>query len=108
VIGDEPGNTREDPGLQRKLDGKAKGEPDYRFDLLDDKTYREDLRARAYGRAKAKGGAPGVDGQSFAGIEVERRVKLPQRPRVVTNGNVDDDGAPACWFGVLNFEIVHQ
>jgi len=59
--------------LQRKRDGK--GEPDYRFDQLDDKIFREDLRAPAYERAKAKEGAPGVEGQSFAGIEGQGREK---------------------------------
>ena len=59
MIGDEPGNTREDPGLQRKLDGKAKGEPDYRFDLLDDKTYREDLRPVPTDGPKPRGARQG-------------------------------------------------
>ena len=73
MIGDEtPEKIRT---LQRKRDGKAKGEPDYRFDLLDDKIYREDLRAPAYERAKAKEGAPGVEAQSFAGIEGQGREK---------------------------------
>ena len=61
--------------LQRKLYRKAKGEPDYRFYLLYDKIYREDLLAHAYEQAKANGGAPGVDGQSFAGIEAQGREK---------------------------------
>jgi len=33
------------------------------------KIYREDILAHAYDLSRAKNGAPGVDGQSFAGIE---------------------------------------
>lgn len=61
-----PEKTRK---LQETLHAKAKGAPSYRFYLLYDKVYREDVLAHAYERCKANGGAAGVDGQNFEDIE---------------------------------------
>ena len=55
--------------FQRKLYLKARAEPDYRFYLLYDKIYREDVLKHAYHLVRANKGAPGVDGQTFAMIE---------------------------------------
>ena len=55
--------------LQMALHDKAKESPDFRFYSLYDKVYRKDVLAFAYERCKANGGAAGVDGQTFEGIE---------------------------------------
>jgi len=55
--------------LQKALHDKAKGAPSFRFYALYDKVYRKDGLTFAYQCCKANGGAAGIDGQSFEGIE---------------------------------------
>ena len=55
--------------LRRRLYGKAKAEPSWRFwGLYGHVCKRETLR-EAYQLAKANNGAPGIDGVTFAAVE---------------------------------------
>jgi len=57
--------------LQKKLYLKAKQEPDYRFYLLYDKVYREDILSHAWQLVREHNGASGVDGVSCENIEAQ-------------------------------------
>ena len=55
--------------LRQKLYRKAKEEPKFRFYVLYDRIFRKDVIACAYAIARAKNGAPGVDGVTFKQID---------------------------------------
>lgn len=66
------GNLQTSESIQRlrtALHTKAKEEPKFRFYLLYDKIYREDILLHAYRSCKANKGAAGVDGVDFEAIE---------------------------------------
>ena len=89
-----PSNIRE---LQIKLYRKAKNESGYRFYLLYDKVYREDILAHAYALAKSKDGVPGVDGQSFEDIESLGREKwLTGIREELRTGRIDHKPCGGC------------
>src|SRR5882672_1028265 len=56
--------------LQRKIDGKAKAEPSWRFWGLYVHVCKMETLREAYRAAKANDGAPGIDGVTFEDIEV--------------------------------------
>lgn len=91
--------------LRATLHVKAKGSPNYRFYLLYDKVYRRDVLEYAYRCCFANGGAPGVDGQTFADIEkygvehwldelTEELKKKTYRPQAVRRVNIPKPGQP--------------
>lgn len=59
--------------LQRTLYVTAKQALARRFHVLYDKVWREDILAHAYALSRANGGAPDVDGETFADIEAAGR-----------------------------------
>jgi hypothetical protein len=66
--------------LQMALPAKAKAEAGYRFYALYDKISREDILAHAYAQCRSNKGAPGVDGQDFADIELAlAHIAIPER-----------------------------
>src|SRR5438046_1889722 len=69
MIGEEPNNSTPLQRLRAALHAKAKSAPRFRFYSLYDKVYRADVLEAAWEQCRGNGGAPGVDGQTFADIE---------------------------------------
>ena len=89
--------------LQRKIEGKAKAEPSWRFWGLSVHVCTMETLREAYGMAKANNGAPGVDGVTFEDIEAsgvpplleQRRDELVARtyqPMRVRRTEIPKDG----------------
>ena len=63
--------------LRRRIYHKAKSEKTHRFWGLFVHVAKLDTLTEAYQQAKRNGGAPGLDGQTFADIEAEGLDALP-------------------------------
>ena len=55
--------------LRKKLNGKAKAKPEYRFYSLYDKVYRKDFLEAAWAQGRHNDGCAGVDEKDFEDIE---------------------------------------
>lgn len=91
--------------LRKKLNGRAKAKPEYRFYSLYDKVYRMDFLEAAYEQCRKNDGSPGVDRQTFKDIEkygvarylaelAEELKALRYRPQPVKRVMIEKVGQP--------------
>ncbi len=91
--------------LRKKLNGRAKAKPEYRFYSLYDKVYRIDFLEVAYEQCRKNDGSPGVDKKTFQDIEeygvgrylaelAEELKGLRYRPQPVKRVMIEKPGQP--------------
>ena len=79
--------------LQTVLHAKAKDEPRRRFHALIDKVWRTDFLMEAWARVRRNGGSAGVDGETFAQIELSGLERwLGELSRELREGTLLDSG----------------
>jgi group II intron reverse transcriptase/maturase len=85
--------------LQKALHAKAKESPEFRFYSLYDKIYRTDVLSFAYRIQKKNDGDPGVDGQTFEGVEAYGREKwLGELAQELRNKDYEPEAVRRVWI----------
>lgn len=89
--------------LQTSLQAKAKAEPAFRFYSLWDKVCRSDVLLEAYRACRQNGGAAGVDGETFDGIETTGRERwLEELQEELRTGNYRPQPLLRVWIPKSN------